>query len=157
MNHEVRESENPRHLHSTGIAAGTSDHIRNHDGYQSGHEDVISHLLPPGVWGAVPWSRRHLARGLVGPFCCPGLLPWSAATTTISAADIRANLEVGDFQGSDDLATWDKQTSLSSALIGLRFSRGDEVPLLDAGTVARERAVAVLDLASRGKERLICG
>lgn len=51
MNHEVRESENPRHLHSTGIAAGTSDHIRNHDGYQSGHKDVISHLLPPGMWG----------------------------------------------------------------------------------------------------------
>lgn len=69
MNHEVRESENPRHLHSTGIAAGTSDHIRNHDGYQSGHKDVISHLLPPSMWGLC----LDLARGLVGPFCRPGL------------------------------------------------------------------------------------
>lgn len=31
------------------------------------------------------------------------------------------------------------------------------MPLLDAGTMARERAVAVLDLASRGKDRPICG
>lgn len=29
--------------------------------------------------------------------------------------------------------------------------------MLDAGTVAREHAVAVLDLASRGKDRPICG
>lgn len=73
MNHEVRESENPRHLHSTGIAAGTSDHIRNHDRYQSGDKDVISHLFASKYVGAMPWSRRHLARRLVGPLCCPGL------------------------------------------------------------------------------------
>jgi hypothetical protein len=39
-------------------------------------------------------------RGLVDPFSRPGLV----ATTTISAAAIRANLAVDEFQGRDDLA-----------------------------------------------------